>query len=328
MLERTLSEDMTTLSAYLQTWQLKLSHANKVTAAFRLHNPEAKGELKAEDNGKILPFCPVPTYLGVKLDRALTYHRHLEAFLKKLSWRVSLLKRLEGSGWGAGAETFRTAALFLIYSTVEYCPPDWCRSAHTRLIDSVLNDALRNVAGFLRPTSTDNLPVLSGIHPAELRRQEATLCLANCSSLDPGHILHGQLTELQTASKERLKFRHPFSPAAWKLLHNLSELGIRAAQWTNLTWDTEYSKNMSALGVYIPGVSTRPIEMSLTRTTWAKLNRLRTGVGRIDSSMHKWRLASSAKFECGASGQTADHIILTCPIHRAPRGINGSGSFG
>ena len=37
--KRTLSEDMTTLSAYLQTWQLKLSHAKTVTAAFHLHNP-------------------------------------------------------------------------------------------------------------------------------------------------------------------------------------------------------------------------------------------------------------------------------------------------
>ena len=34
VLERTLSEDMTTLSAYLQTWRLKLSHAKTVTAAF------------------------------------------------------------------------------------------------------------------------------------------------------------------------------------------------------------------------------------------------------------------------------------------------------
>ena len=35
------------------------------------------------------------------------------------------------------------------------------------------------------------------------------------------------------------------------------------------------------------------------------------------------RLAFSAKCECGASEQTADHIILTCSIHRAPRGIMG-----
>ena len=109
------------------------------------------------------------------------------------------------------------------------------RSAHTRLIDSVLNDALRIVLGCLRPTATDNLPILSGIQPAELLCQGATLSLANRSSLDPGHILHHQLTESQAASKEKLKYRHSFVPAAQKLLHNLSELSIPAAQWTNLT---------------------------------------------------------------------------------------------
>ena len=314
---------MTTFSAYLQTCRLKLSHAKTLTAAFHLHNRKAKRELKVKNNGEILPFCPVPTYISVKLDRALTYRHHLEALHKKLSTRVSLLKRLAGLGWGAGAKTLRTAALSPIYLTAEYCVPAWCRSAYTRLIDSVFTDALRIVAGCLRPTPTDNLLVLSGILPAELRCQGATLSLANRSSLDPGHILHGQLTEPPAASKERLKSRRPFVPAARKLLRNLSELAIRAAQWTNFIWDTEYSKSMSSLGVYIPRVSTRTIGMSLTRTAWVKLNRLRTGVRRFGSSMHKWGLASSAKCKCGASEQTADHIILTCPIHRAPRGIMG-----
>ena len=211
----------------------------------------------------------------------------------------------------------------LIYSTAEYCAPAWCRSAHTRLIDSALNEALRIVTGCLRPTPTDNLPFLSGIQLAELRRQGATLSLANRSSLDPGHILHEQVTDPGAASKGRPKCRRPFVPAAQKLLHNLSELGIRAAQWTNLTWYTEYSKSMSALGVNIAMVSTKPIGMSLTRTAWVKFNRLRTGVGRFDLSMHKWGLDPSAKCECGASEQNADDIILTCPTHRAPRGIMG-----
>ena len=146
-----------------------------------------------------------------------------------------------------------------------------------------------------------NLLVLAGIQLAELSCQGTTLSLANRSSLDPGHILHGQLTEPQAASKDRLKSRHSFAPAARKLLHNLSELGIRAAQWTNLTWDTEYSNSMSLLGVYIPRVSTRPIGMGLIRTAWVKLNRLRIGMGGFASSMHKWGFAPSAKCECGAS---------------------------
>ena len=54
-----------------------------------------------------------------------------------------------------------------------------------------------------------------------------------------------------------------------------------------------------------------------------KLNRLRTGVGRFHSSMHKWGLAPSPNCECGASEQTADHVLTACPIHRAPHGARG-----
>ena len=77
-LEGTLSQDMSKLSAYLQTWRLKLSHTNTVTVAFHLNNQEAKRELKVYKNhGRTLPFCPTPTYLGVKLDRLLTFRHHL-----------------------------------------------------------------------------------------------------------------------------------------------------------------------------------------------------------------------------------------------------------
>ena len=167
-LEGTLSQDMSTLSGYLQTWKLKLSHTKMVMAAFHLNNREAKHELKVYNNGRLLPFCPIPTYLVVKLDRSLTFCHHLVVLCKKLSSHVTLLRQLVGLGWGAGAKTLCIATLSLVYSTAEYCAPAWCRSAHTRLINSVLNNALRIVTGCLHPTPMDHLPVLSGIQPAEL----------------------------------------------------------------------------------------------------------------------------------------------------------------
>ena len=45
-LEGTLSKDMSTLSAYIHTWSLKLSHTKTVIAAFHLNNRETKRELK------------------------------------------------------------------------------------------------------------------------------------------------------------------------------------------------------------------------------------------------------------------------------------------
>ena len=238
-----------------------------MTSAFHLNNREAKRELNVYNNGKRLPFCPVPTYLGVKLDRSPTFCPHLEALCKKLTTRVALMRRLAGSGWGAGAKTLRTAALSLVYSTAEYCAPVWCRSAHTRLIDSVLNDALRIVTGCRRPTPTDYLPLLAGTQPAELRRLGATLFLAYRGSLDPDHILHELLAGSPDGHRERLKSRRPFVPAAWKLLQDLTELDIRAAQWTDFKWSMEYSE--CSLRDFIPRASTRPMGMGLPRSSWS-----------------------------------------------------------
>ena len=129
---------------------------------------------------------------------------------------------------------------------------------HIRLIDSVINDALRIVTGCLRPTPSVYLPVLSGIQPAELRRQGATLSLANRSSLDPDHILHGQFHESQDVCRERLKSRRSFVPAARKLLDSPPEMDVRAAQWTNTKWDMEYSANALSSTLSFPRLATDP----------------------------------------------------------------------
>ena len=322
-LEGTLSQDMSTLSAYLQTWRLKLSHTKTVTAAFHLNNREAKRKLKVYNNGRLLLFCPIPTYLGVKLDRSLTFRHHLVALRKKLSLRFTLLRRLVGSGLGVGAKTLSIATLSLVYSAAEYCAPVWCRSAHTCLIDSVLNNALRIVTGCLRPTPTDHLPILSGIQPAELRRMGATLSLAHRGSIDPNHILYGLLSGSSDTGQVRLRSRCPFVPGARNLFNNFAQLGIRASEWTNHKWKTEYCENVSRLRAFVPETGARPVGMGLPRVAWVKLNRLRTGIGRFHSFMHKWGLASSSNCECGASKQTADQVLTACPIHRAPHGAQG-----
>jgi len=152
---------MATPGEYLQTWKLKLSITKTVSGVFYLNNKEAKRELKVSFNNETLPFSSERKYLGVTLDKLLTYRRHLESLRKKLTSRVALLRRFAGSGRGAGATTLRTATLG--HSTAEYCAHVWCCSAHTRLADPTINDALRIVTGCLRPTPADNLPILAGI---------------------------------------------------------------------------------------------------------------------------------------------------------------------
>ena len=190
-----------------------------------------------------------------------------------------------GSGWGAGAKTLCIATLSLVHSTIEHCVPVWCHSAHTHLIDSVLNDTLHIVTGCLCPTPTDHLPVLSGIQPAELHQLGVTLSLAHCGSLDGDHILYGLLSGYSDTRQMRLRSRCPFVPAVQNLLDNLARLDICASEWTNHKWKMEYCENAFRLCAFVPETGARPVGMGLPRAAWVKLNRLWTGVGQFHSSM-------------------------------------------
>ena len=230
-MEGVLTKVMATVDEYLQTWKLKLSTTKTVSAAFYLNNKEAKRELKVKYNNATLPFCYEPKCLGVALDRSLTYHRYLESLRKKLTSRVALLRRLAGYGWGAGATTLRIATLALAHSTAEYCTPIWCSSAHSRFIDPTISNALWIVAGCLRPTPADNIPMFAGIQPVALRHTGAILFQAR-RAMEPGHLLHSALThqseckhtapQIETLICTRRTTSHQF---IWQQQHTCSAVG-------------------------------------------------------------------------------------------------------
>ena len=156
----------------------------------------------------------------------------------------------------------------------------------------------------------------------------ATLSLAHRGSPDLDHILYSLLSGSSDTRQVRLRSRRPFVSAAQNLFDNLARLGICASEWTNHKWKTEYCENASRLHAFVPETGARPVGMGLPRAAWVNLNRLRTDVGRFHSSMHKWGLAPSPNCECGASEQTADHVLTACPIHWVPHGARGLTGFG
>jgi len=81
--------------------------------------------------------------------------------------------------------------------------------------------------------------------------------------------------------------------------------------------------NTTRLRFFIPDADTHPPGMTFPRTAWVRLNRLRTGVGRFRSCLHK---LGTAPFEaCGRSAeeQAVNHVVPECPFHRPPRGLHG-----
>ena len=168
---------MSTLALYLRQWRLKLSEGKAVSTVFHLNNKEAKRELDVYINTTRLNFQRTTTYLGVKLDRILSYRQHLGGLRDKVMARSALIRKIVDTGWRVSPSTLRTSALALVYAPDKYCAPTWSRSRHTSLLDVSLNCALRTITGCLQLTPIDQLPVLAGIPPAELRRLAGILAL-------------------------------------------------------------------------------------------------------------------------------------------------------
>ena len=124
--------------------------------------------------GQQLRHDPNPVYLGVTLDRTLSYRQHLTKTAGKLQSRNNLLIKLAGSSWGANANTLRSSALALCYSVAEYCCPVWQRSTHVSLVDAQLHSSVRLISGTVRSTPLPWLPVLTNIEPPALRCRAAT----------------------------------------------------------------------------------------------------------------------------------------------------------
>ena len=86
----------------------------------------------------------------------------------------------------------------------------------------------------------------------------AILSLVHRVSLDSVHILHGLLSgSSDTRQKD--------PDACLNILDNLARLGIRASEWTNHKWKTEYCKNASRLRAFVPKTGARSVGMGLPR---------------------------------------------------------------
>ena len=125
----------------------------------------------------------------------------------------------------------------------------------------------------------------------------------------------------------QLKSRRPFVPAALDLLNDADASSTSAAgSWADHKSNTEWQEYASRLHGFIADVGFLPSGIHFPIPAWVRLNRLQTGVGLFRSTMHKWGMAPSPACECGADEQTADYLIISCPIYRHPNGAGGLAS--
>ena len=116
----------------------------------------------------------------------------------------------------------RTSALALSYSVAEYACPVWEGSAHAKRLDPVLNESFCLITGCLKPTNVDNLHLLAGIAPPEIRKEAASKLERSRQAYDSHHMLFNhQLASSRLKSRRSFlqcvePLKEKYQPGEWK----------------------------------------------------------------------------------------------------------------
>jgi hypothetical protein len=91
-------------------------------------------KLTVQFDNTLITHVDYPKYLGMTLDRRISYKPHLEKSGMKVNSRVKLIRKLTGINWGSRAHTFRTACVELVYFATEYCASVCLKSVHVNKV--------------------------------------------------------------------------------------------------------------------------------------------------------------------------------------------------
>ena len=301
--QSTLSAALDSIGDYYEKNHLRANPDKTHTCVFHLRNRKANRQLNISWCGKKLEHTPSPIYLGVTLDRTLSYSTHITKVKAKTAARNNVLRKLANSKWGTHPSTIKTTALALCYSTAEYACPVWEGSAHAHKVDPVLNDACRAITGCLQPTNVENLYLLAGIAPPAVRRSVTAQREREKQVYDNRHPLHGH-----NLSRKRLKSRNSFIHARDELIQSPSTR--RLEQW---------SQHLQSVPHRLPQTPSECLASgaSGTWTEWRCLNRVRTKMGRCKHNLRKWKYTDEddTTCDCKEADQTMEHL-LECPLLR------------
>lgn len=285
--------------------------------------------------GRTLPFSKQARYLGVIIDRRLTWMHHIENRVDKGIKTMAMCKRALGPTWGLKPRIILWIYKMIILPMMTYACVVWCpagqQESKARKLVRVQRSALVAASGCIKSTPTSSLECILGITPIQLtigglalrtmlrlRHTGVWLNWEGRGSQGPtSHIDHCKrladripgLTDVMTRKVEYQK------SAVTKIINDW------VAQCHSAEWAASAACRHTKIFIKAPGIDSilGKSTQKLSRGSLRLLTQVLTNHCVLNDHMHKMGRSPSPDCLCGRGRETGYHLLCECDRHSMTR---------
>ena len=201
-----LQDSLDKLSQWCKDWGMTINTKKTTYSIFTLSPKQLQIKLTLEKT--VLDKNENPTYLGVTFDPRLTWKKQFEKTQTKGIQRLSLMKKLAGTDWGAHHSILKKTYTSYVRPTLEYGSTAWGTAAktNTHKLDKVQNIGMRIMTGALKTTPIRAMEEASALVSMDERREAKILTQITKIEALERHPLKPKLYNM--GKKNRLKRTH------------------------------------------------------------------------------------------------------------------------
>lgn len=271
------------------------------------------------------------TYLGITLDRRLTFKYHAQNQAAKAEKRLQILKRLTGSTWGTSIHTLAVTYKIYIHPVLTFgeelliCASD----STNKQLDLIQNKALRIITGGIKSTPITAMELITNIRPLKCTREKAAMKMMERIKRVPNNLFKNyepEMTRLKSKpsfiSKTRLIYndyniQYPskvrkFTASKHSRLFNSMFVKAKNIITRKVDEATDQRQLEASNGKSWQGISTSSIKSYDKKAFTANFRRL-TGHDLLYKHLHRIGVKNSPTCPlCQQEDQTSQHI-LCCP---------------
>ncbi|KAK7097663.1 hypothetical protein V1264_004608 [Littorina saxatilis] len=203
-----MQEALNITSKWATDWCVTVNSLKTVATCFSLSN--SKETLQLTINNQAIPQEDTPTYLGIKLDKKLTWNPHIKEAEKRATRRLSIMKKLAGTKWGASSNILRQVYTGHVRPVMEYGAAAWATAAksNTSRLNKVQNASMRIITGGLKTTPIHALEATTRLPSLDHRREEKVIVQYEKLQRLPSHPAHQHTQQLTKNRLKRSSFNH------------------------------------------------------------------------------------------------------------------------